>query len=96
MVYAAERKLILLVAYKHKKLPYSKRELENHFRRLHKGPLNAIPASKVTSDAISAPLEAARKAKNAASEEIKTKLNAASTLSLDELGKASDGVFVVY
>ena len=90
MIYAAERKLILLVAYKHKKLPYTKRELEQHLRRLHKSPLNGIAASKVT-DSVSGPLEAARKAKKSAADEIKTKLNGASSLSVDELAKVGLG-----
>ena len=75
--------MILLVAYKHKKLAYSKRELEQHFQRLHRNPLNNIPDSKA--GPVASSLEAARKKKNAAAEDIMGKLDKASSLSLDDL-----------
>ena len=91
MIYAAERKLILLVAYKHKKLPYSKRELERHFRRLHPGPLNKIAAAAASKGkAAAAALEAANKAKNDVAAELKAKLNKVDTMSVDDLAKVID------
>ena len=84
-IYAAERKLILLVAYKHKKQPYTKRQMEAHLGRLHRNPLNQIPVEKAA--AVAGPLEAARKAKVAAAAEIKAKLDKAASISADELAK---------